>query len=147
MEPSLSMSQAILGELSTIRWLLTAILAVSSLVALVFGLAAFTMISVVKENIRDRRNDLTRSDLDDLLAAGKASDAKRLAQQWLAREPRRADAFWALARAHHQLGELTDSKRILQDLLTVAPDESYRVSSWLERIEADFNDKKPRAVE
>jgi hypothetical protein len=142
-----SMPEAILGELSAIRWLLTAVLLVSSLVAVMFAFAAFILISVVKENIRDRRSDLTRSDLEDLLAAGRAGEAKRTAQQWIAREPRRADAFWALARAHHQLGELTDSKRVLRDLLEVSPDESYRVRSWLERIESDFNENKPKAVD
>lgn len=139
--------QPLLHELSTIRWILIALLAVAVVLVLIFAFVAFTLISVIKENIRDRRNDLTRSDLDDLLASGKAKDAKYTALEWLTREPRRADAFWALAKAHHQLGELTDAKRVLQELLTISPDQDYLVKSWLALIEQDFTEKKPRAVD
>lgn len=139
--------QLLQNDLTTIRWLLVGLLVVALVFVVLFAVTASIFISVIKRNMRDRHNDFTRSELDDLLATGKAREVKYTALDWLVREPKRADAFWALAKAHHQLGELTDAKRVLQELLKISPDQEYQVSSWLALIEQDFMGKKPKAVE
>ena len=139
--------QLLQNDLTAIRWLLVALLIVALIFVVLFAITATIFISVIKRNMHDRHNDFTRSEQDNLLAAGKAREVKYTALDWLVREPRRTDAFWALAKAHHQLGELTDAKRVLQELLKISPDQEYQVHSWLALIEQDFIGKKPKAVD
>ncbi len=139
--------QLLQNDLATIRWLLVALLIVALVFVILFAISAFVFITGINKSLSDRKNDFARSELDDLLATGKAREVKYTALEWLVREPRRTDAFWALAKAHHQLGELTDAKRVLQELLKISPDQEYQVHSWLALIEQDFIGKKPKAVD
>jgi predicted Zn-dependent protease len=65
----------------------------------------------------------------------------------VASQPRRPEAHWALAKAHYQLGELSEAKQVLSGLLKVAPEERYRVDAWLDLLETEFAKKRPKPVQ
>jgi predicted Zn-dependent protease len=104
------------------------------------------VVSVMRENRSSRRGDLRETELDDLLASGQSKAAKFSAIEWIALEPRRPEAHWALAKAHYQLGELAEAKQVLNELLKIAPEEDYRVDAWLELLETEFSERRPKPV-
>ena len=139
--------EPLLRELSAIRWLLVFIAAGVATIAAIFFFLSVNIISVMRENRRDNRSQSKHAELEDLLASGQSTAAKFTAMEWVAAQPRRPEAHWALAKAHYQLGELSEAKQVLKGLLKVAPEEHYRVDAWLELLETEFAKKRPKPVE
>ncbi len=139
--------EPVVRELNSIKWLLMFIGAGVLLIAAIFFFLAVNMISVMKENRRNNSSQSKQAELDDLLASGQSKAAKFTAMEWVTAQPRRAEAHWALAKAHYHLGELSEAKQVLEGLLKVAPEEHYRVDAWLDLLENEFAQKRPKPVE
>ncbi|AER55877.1 hypothetical protein DSC_06130 [Pseudoxanthomonas spadix BD-a59] len=138
--------QPLLQSLNTITWLLVFISAGILVMSVCFVILVVNVVSVMRENRSSRRGDLRETELDDLLASGQSKAAKFSATEWIALEPRRPEAHWALAKAHYQLGELAEAKQVLNELLKIAPEEDYRVDAWLELLETEFSERRPKPV-
>lgn len=138
--------QPLLQSLNTITWLLVFISVGILVMAVCFVILVVNVVSVMRENRSSRRGDLRETELDDLLASGQSKAAKFSAIEWIALEPRRPEAHWALAKAHYQLGELAEAKQVLNELLKIAPEEDYRVDAWLELLETEFSERRPKPV-
>lgn len=136
-----------LRELTAIKWLLVFIATGVASIAAIFFFLTVNIISVMRDNRRDYRSQSKHVELEDLLASGQSTAAKFSALEWVASQPRRPEAHWALAKAHYQLGELSEAKQALSSLLKVAPEERYRVDAWLELLEAEFAKRRPKPVE
>ncbi len=139
--------EPVLRELSAIKWLLVFIAAGVASITAIFFFLSVNIISVMRENRRGNRSQPKQSELDELLASDQSTAAKFAAIEWLATQPRRPEAHWALAKAHYQLGELSEAKQALKELLKVAPEEHYRVVAWLDLVETEFAQKRPKPVE
>ncbi len=139
-------TQPILDALHGITWLLVFIGAGILVMSVCFVILVVNVISVMRENRSSRRGDLRETELADLLASGQSKAAKFNAKEWIALEPRRPEAHWALAKAHYQLGELAEAKQVLNELLKIAPEEDYRVDAWLELLETEFSERRPKPV-
>jgi predicted Zn-dependent protease len=139
--------EPLLRELGAIKWLLVFIAAAVALIAATFFFLAVNIIAVMKENRRGNSSQSKQAELEDLLASGQSTAAKFTAMEWVTTQPRRPEAHWALAKAHYQLGELSEAKQVLKGLLKVAPEEHYRVDAWLELLESEFAQKRPKSVE
>ncbi|SEK79158.1 Tetratricopeptide repeat-containing protein [Pseudoxanthomonas sp. GM95] len=142
MEPT----QPLLDALHGITWLLVFISACGLVLSVCFVILVVNVVSVMKENRNSRRGDLKEVELEDLLASGQSKAAKFAATEWISLEPRRPEAHWALAKAHYQLGELAEAKQVLNGLMKIAPEEDYRVDAWLELVETEFTERRPKPV-
>lgn len=136
----------LLSQLTTIKWLLAVIAACAFGIVAIFFILAANMISVTRENRLGNQSQSKNAELEDMLAAGESKTAKLTAIDWLSTQPRRPEAHWALAKAHYQLGELSEAKQVLRGLLKVAPEEHYRVDAWLELLETEFSENRPKPV-
>lgn len=139
--------EPILLELSNIKLLLVFIAFCLLLIAGTFLFLALNIVSAMRENRRNNSSQLKEVELEDLLASGQNKAAKFTAMEWVAGQPRRPEAHWALAKAHYQLGELSEAKQVLKGLLKVAPEEHYRVDAWLDLLEDEFAQKRPKSVD
>jgi tetratricopeptide (TPR) repeat protein len=144
--PMLEATPPLLDVLHHITWLLVFISAGVLVMSVAFVVLVVNVVSVMKENRSSRRGDLRQTELDDLLASGQSKAAKFSAKEWIALEPRRPEAHWALAKAHYQLGELAEAKQVLNELLKIAPEEDYRIDAWLELLETEFSERRPKPV-
>jgi hypothetical protein len=140
-------ARQILSALGGIKLLLAFIcIGMFLLVAIFFWIAA--ILFGARQDVRQVNSlHLRQAELDDLLASGKAQAAKFTAQEWVTQQPRHPEAHWALAKAHHQLGELAECKQVLKALLKVAPEEHYRVDAWLGLLDTEFSERRPRPVD
>ena len=138
--------QQILGELNVIKWTLMVIAAGMLLVVAIFFFLSVNMIHAIKDGQRRSSNHSKQVELEDLLASGQSRAAKYTAMEWVAAQPGRPEAQWALAKAHYQLGELSEAKQVLKGLLKVAPEEHYRVDAWLELLEDEFAQNRPKPI-
>lgn len=87
------------------------------------------------------------SDVEDLLFAGDATSARTAAGAWLRAQPKNPTAYLLLAKANFQLGELVETKRILDELVAFSPESEFAAKPYRERIERSLATSKPRAVE
>ena len=90
---------------------------------------------------------MKRSNVEELLYAGNSIEARIAATAWLRAQPRNPAAYLMLARANFQLGELVETKRILEVLIEFSPDSEYSARPYLERIKDSLGKSRPRAVE
>src|SRR5690554_2231310 len=146
MESSVESLAPLLSQLTAIKWALVFIaLCVLAMLA-IFLVIAVNLLDAVKEGRSSNRSSNKRSELDELLASGQGKAAKFTALEWVSSQPLSPDAHWALAKAHYQLGELSEAKKVLTGLLKFAPEEHYRVDSWLELLDTEFSERRPRPV-
>lgn len=136
----------LLSQLTAIKWLLAFIALCVFGVLVTFFVLAVNMLDAIKEGRGNSRSQSKSSELDELLASGQSKAAKFAAMEWVAAQPLRPEAHWALAKAHHQLGELSEAKMVLNGLLKFAPEEHYRVDAWLELLETEFSEMRPKPV-
>lgn len=139
--------EPLLQQLSAIKWLLVLIAAGVFLLVVIFVVLTVNLIAVTKEARRSNSSQAKQAELEDLLASGQSTAAKFTAMEWVRAQPRRAEAHWALAKAHYQLGELSEAKQVLKGLIKVVPEEHYRVDAWLELLESEFAQKRPKSVD
>ncbi|WP_407353299.1 hypothetical protein [Luteimonas sp. R10] len=140
-------AEAILSQLTTIKWLLVFIGLCMLLIFVAFFVLVVNAIDITRENKRRDSAHSKQSELEDLLATGQSKAAKFTALEWVAAQPRRAEAHWALAKAHYQLGELSLAKDVLKGLLKVSPEEHYRVDAWLDLLDNEFSSNRPKPVD
>ena len=88
-----------------------------------------------------------KSDIEDLLAEGNTSAARTAASAWLRAQPRSPTAYLLLAKANFQLGELVETKRLLDELIAFSPDSEFAARPYLKRVEESLEKRRPRAVE
>lgn len=112
----------------------------------IFFFLAMNMTSVMKQNRLNNSAQSKQAELDELLASGQSKAAKFTAMEWISAQPGRPEAHWALAKAHYQLGELSEAKQVLKSLLKIAPEEHYRVDDWLDLLENEFAERRPKPV-
>jgi tetratricopeptide (TPR) repeat protein len=136
----------LLSQLTAIKWLLVFIAFCSLGVLVTFFFLAVNMLDAIKEGRINNRSQSKSSELDELLASGQSKAAKFTALEWVAAQPLKPEAHWALAKAHYQLGELSEAKQVLNGLLKFAPEEHYRVGAWLELLETEFSERRPKPV-
>ncbi len=146
MESSVESFAPLLSQLTTIKWLMGFIAICVLGMLIIFFVIAANLLAAVREGRTNNRSSNKRSELDELLASGQSKAAKFTAMEWVASQPHSPDAHWALAKAHYQLGELSEAKKVLTGLLKFAPEEHYRVDSWLELLDAEFSERRPRPV-
>lgn len=139
-------TDAILNQLAIIKWLLAGIALCAVLGVALFLVLVVNAVDVMKINKRNGSAHFKQYELDELLATGRSKAAKYTAQEWISAEPRRVEAHWALAKAHYQLGELSEAKQVLKGLLMVSPEEHYRVDAWLELLEREFSNNRPKPI-
>lgn len=137
---------ALLQELTLIRWLLVFIAGAAAVGALAFVIIAVNLVAMARDAVTMRRSEFRRVEMESLLASGQSRAAKASALDWIVEQPHSAEAHWALAKAHAQLGELTEAKQVLDDLRRLAPDEDYRIEAWLDRLDSEFQERRPRPV-
>ena len=136
----------LLSELTAIKWLLVFIALCAFGVLVIFFVLVINMLDAIKEGRSNNRTQSKSSELDELLASGQSKAAKFTAMEWVAAQPLKPEAHWALAKAHYQLGELSEAKQVLKGLLKFAPEEHYRVDAWLELLETEFSERRPKPV-
>jgi len=136
----------LLGELAAIKWLLVFIAACALGILAAFVMMVVNATGAMKENLRGARFQARNVEVEQLLASGRSLAAKSAALDWLKSEPHRVEAHWALARAHYQLGELSEAKQVVNAVLTIAPEEHYRVNDWLDLLDAQFSQRRPKPV-
>jgi hypothetical protein len=90
---------------------------------------------------------LRRTDVEELLCAGNAIEAKIAATAWCRSQPRNPAAYLILAKANFQLGELVESKRVLEELIVFSPESEFSARPYLDRIQQSLGKSRPRAVE
>jgi cytochrome c-type biogenesis protein CcmH/NrfG len=146
MDISPESANAVLSELRTIRWLLIIIAAVGLL--LVGALFAISRAIGSASKVVQKKNeqDVLQTELEQLLSSGQAREAKFGAIEWIARQPRHAQGHWVLAKAHYELGELIEAKKVFQTLLKISPDWEFSINPWLARIEEEIQASGPRVV-
>ena len=88
-----------------------------------------------------------RGEIEELLATGKTAAARTEASRWRRAQPRNPAAYLLLAKAHFQLGELIETKRVLEELLEFSPDSEFAAKPYLARIKQSLEKSRPRAVE
>ena len=142
----MELSEAILSQLVTITLLLAGVGLLMLLILVTFFVIVVNLMDVAKENKKRGDAQSKHLELEDLLAAGQNTSAKFTAMDWITTQPRRPEAHWALAKAHYQLGELSEAKQVLKGLLKVAPEEHYRVDAWLEMLDNEFSSNRPKSV-
>ena len=142
----MDLTEQILQQLTAIKWLLVGISCFAALTTLLFFVLVMSVLAVMRENRPGIRQNSRETKFEDLRAAGDGVRARSAAMEWLADEPKRPSAHWALAKAHHQLGQLADSKEVLEGLLKIAPDQRFAVEDWLAHVEREFNQNRPRPV-
>lgn len=131
-----------LSQLTAIKWLLVFIAICALGVLISFFVLVVNMLDAIKEGRSKSRSQAKSSELDELLASGQSKAAKLTAMEWVAAQPFKPEAHWALAKAHYQLGELSEAKQVLNSLLKFAPEEHYRVDAWLELLETEFSERR-----
>ncbi|MFT3896269.1 MAG: hypothetical protein QM719_00985 [Thermomonas sp.] len=90
---------------------------------------------------------LKKSDIEELLFTGKTSQARGAASAWRKAQPKNPAAYLLLAKANFQLGDLVETKRVLEELLEFSPESSFAVEPYLERIKELLEKNRPRAVD
>src|SRR5690606_27950866 len=115
----------LLSQLTAIKWLLIFIALCVLGMLVIFFVIAVNLLDAVKEGRSSNRSSNKRSELDELLASGQSKAAKFTAMEWVKAQPLSPDAHWAQAKAHYQLGELSEAKQVLKGLLKFAPEEHY----------------------
>ena len=146
MESSVESLTPLLDQLAAIKWLLVFISLCVLGVLVIFFVIVVNLLEVVKESRSNNRSSNKRAELDELLASGQSMAAKFTAMDWVKTQPLSPDAHWALAKSHYQLDELSEAKQVLKGLLKFAPEEHYRVDSWLEMLESEFSERRPKPV-
>jgi uncharacterized membrane protein YcjF (UPF0283 family) len=137
----------ILRELDNIKILLIFIGVCLVVISWIFIVLVVSIRSATKGARLKSEVLATQQELEDLLSTGQGHAAKAAALSWVASQPKRKEAHWALAKAHHQLGELSEAKAVLNGLLEFAPDEHFHVTPWLELLDSEFAKKRPTRVE
>ena len=146
MESSVESLAPLLSQLTAIKWVMVFIAFCVLVMLVIFLVIAVNLLDAVKEGRSANRSSNKRSELDELLASGQSKAAKFTALEWVAAQPLSPEAHWALAKAHYQLDELSEAKRALEGLLRFAPEEHYRVDAWLELLESEFSERRPKPV-
>ncbi|NZA27690.1 tetratricopeptide repeat protein [Luteimonas sp. SJ-92] len=136
----------LLSQLVAIKWLLIAIALGVLGMLVIFFVIAVNLLGAVKEGRSINRSNNRRSELDEMLASGESKAAKFTALEWVTAQPLSPEAHWALAKAHYQLGELSEAKQVLKGMLKFAPEEHYRVDAWLELLDSKFSERRPKPV-
>lgn len=145
METSPELISTFLWELRLIRWLLILLLltALGFLIGwIVFIRAAGGLGEIVQKQYREKEIE---NELETLLSQGSAREAKFAAVEWLSRRPKHPHCHWYLAKAHFQLGEFVEAKRVFQTLMKISPDWETAVTPWLERVDQEIQ-SGPRIV-
>jgi tetratricopeptide (TPR) repeat protein len=127
--------------------LLVILIALVAILTLVLGGILAHFLAMAKKGKSAAGIVLKRSDIEDLLFAGDAASARTAASAWRRAQPKNPAAYLLLARAYFQLGELVETKRILDELLDFSPESEFSARPYLERIKETLERNRPRAVE
>jgi hypothetical protein len=145
MDTSPDLASTVLWELRLIRWLLILLflVAIGFLIGwITFARAAGGLGEIVKKQHQEKEIE---NELESLLSQGSAQAAKFAATEWLARRPKHPHCHWYLAKAHFQLGEFVEAKRVFQTLMKISPDWEAAVTPWIERTDREIQ-AGPRIV-
>jgi hypothetical protein len=88
-----------------------------------------------------------KGDIEDLLSSGNTEAARADASIWRRQQPRNATAYQLLAKAHFQLKEYVECKRVLDGLLDFAPELDLFSRPYLAMIEKELKGNRPRIVD
>lgn len=128
----------VIWELRFIRWLLILLLLVVILFLIGFvayNRAAGGLAEILRKQYQDKKIE---NELETLLSQGSAREAKFAAIEWIARQPKQPHCHWYLAKAHYQLGEFVEARRVFQTLMRIAPDWENAVGPWLDRVDKEL---------
>ncbi len=145
METPPELMSTVIWELRVIRWLLIFLflVAIGFLIGwITFIRAAGGLGEIVKKQHQEKELE---NELETLLSQGSSREAKFAAIEWLARRPKHPNCHPYLAKAHFQLGEFVEAKRVFQTLMKIAPDWENAVTPWLERVDREIQ-SGPRIV-
>jgi hypothetical protein len=137
---------AILFELRTIRWLLVGLAGLGVLM-LLFVIGFTRAISAASKVAQIQQEAVTKqTEIENLLSSGQPLAAKFAAIEWLAHQPKNPQAHWLLAKAHHDLGEIVEAKKVFVALTAIASDWEFLIRPWLDRIDGEIDSSGPRIV-
>ena len=127
--------------------LLFVLIVVVSLLTLTLIGVFFTFASMSRKGKATSGVHFKKGDIEDLLSSGNAKDARTSASAWRRKQPFNTAAYQLLARAHFQLKEYVECKRVLEELIDFAPEFEFSSRSYLDRIEKELKDNRPRIVD
>jgi hypothetical protein len=107
----------------------------------------FTFLSLSRKGKSTSGVHFKTGDIEDLLASGSTKDARTAASAWKREQPRNTAAYQLLAKAHFQLQEYVECKRVLEELIEFAPEFEFSSRPYLERVETELKNNRPRVVD
>jgi hypothetical protein len=122
------------------------IVVVSALTLAMFGLL-FTFVQMSRKGKTTSGVHFKKGDIEDLLSSGNTEAARADASIWRRQQPRNTTAYQLLARAHFQLKEYVECKRVLEELIDFAPELEFWSQPYLARIEKELKGNRPRIVD
>jgi len=135
------LTQGILSELQTIKWLLVVLVVVTLHFTFYFF---YVLNKLTKESgaIGKKVKHKERSaELEEMLAKGDAVAAKFTAQEWTISHPNEPWAHWYLAKAYDQLGDFVETKKSLVLIQKISPTWNDAIEPWLLSIEEHLTPK------
>lgn len=137
----IEISQEVLSELKTIKWLLIFLLFIGLYLSYVF----FLLIKKIASKAGPLNDHLKHKEregkINDMLGKGDAIGAKFSAHEWIVSHPKEPWAHWYLAKAQDQLGEYIEAKNVLLHLKIISPSWNSSIDPWLESIEEHLTPK------
>lgn len=127
--------------------LLFALIVVVSALTLAVFAVLFTFVQMSRKGKATSGVHFKKGDIEDLLSSGNTEAARADASIWRSQQPRNATAYQLLAKAHFQLKEYVECKRVLDELLDFAPEFDLFSRPYLARIEKELKGNRPRIVD
>lgn len=147
METDPSTIELLLGQLTTIRWLLAAILAM-----LIIGsggtIAAVLYVARLVRNAGEQHElDLFRDQAEELLAADKLDELVNFSTNKLRTHPRHTFGHWYLAVAYFHQGKLHHAKREFEKVRDLEPGwgPDY-VEPYMDELQQRIREATPKLV-
>ena len=129
------------------EFLLTVLAVIAAILTATLIGILFVFISLKQKGKSTAGVQLKKGDIEDLLSRGNTKDARVAAGAWKRAQPRNTAAYQLLAKAHFQLQEYVECKRVLEELIAFAPEFEFSSRPYLERIEKELKDNRPRIVD
>ena len=97
---------------------------IAALVVILAGLLAH-FVSMARRGRSAAGLLINKYNVEELLCTGNAMEARVAAIAWQRAQPRNPAAYLLLAKANFQLGQLVETKRVLEELIEFSPESEY----------------------
>jgi hypothetical protein len=141
-----NMGDIVIWELTFICFFLGAIFLALVYLLLLF-VRIFKTLNQLGNQVQGQGNERQlREKIEDLLATGKAADAKRLSADWVTMRPGSIEARWLLAQSKFHIGELIEAKKEFLEVRELAPNWEVSIAPWIVRVEEKIASSGPKVI-